>query len=104
MAARSDSLFASPAPATRREIFARKADAPAVQPAGTPTHAFLLTSFTPFRLNRLAAGVSDHLAGLYKARFGLEIAEWRVMATVGPARGCTAQHIADSTRQFLGLA
>ncbi|HZO23853.1 MAG TPA: MarR family transcriptional regulator [Steroidobacteraceae bacterium] len=60
--------------------------------------ALRLAAFVPFRLNRLAAAVSDHLAEIYRERFGLEIPEWRVMATVGPVRGCTAQHIASSTR------
>jgi DNA-binding MarR family transcriptional regulator len=57
-----------------------------------------LGDFVPFRLNRLAVEVSEHLAEIYRARFGLDIPEWRVMATVGPGRGCTAQHIARSTR------
>jgi DNA-binding MarR family transcriptional regulator len=57
-----------------------------------------LGDFVPFRLNRLAAEVSEHLATVYRERFGLEIPEWRVMATVGPERGCTAQYIARSTR------
>src|SRR5580692_496098 len=57
-----------------------------------------LGDFVPFRLNRLAAEVSEHLAEIYRARFGLDIPEWRVMATVGPERGCTAQYIARSTR------
>jgi DNA-binding MarR family transcriptional regulator len=52
----------------------------------------------PFRLNRLAVEVSQHLSALYRARFALEIPEWRVMATVGQDLGCTAQHVADSTR------
>jgi DNA-binding MarR family transcriptional regulator len=52
----------------------------------------------PFRLNRLAAAVSQHLSAVYRARFALEIPEWRVMATVGQDLGCTAQHVADSTR------
>jgi DNA-binding MarR family transcriptional regulator len=49
-------------------------------------------------LNRLAAAVSQHLSAVYRARFALEIPEWRVMATVGQDLGCTAQHVADSTR------
>jgi len=57
-----------------------------------------LASFVPFRLNRLAVEVSNHLSEIYRERFRLEIPEWRVMATVGPVRGCTAQYIADSTR------
>jgi len=57
-----------------------------------------LARFVPFRLNRLAAEVSEHLASIYRERFGLDVPEWRVMATVGPERGCTAQYIAGSTR------
>jgi DNA-binding MarR family transcriptional regulator len=60
--------------------------------------ALELGGFIPFRLNRLAAEVSDHLSAIYRERFGLDIPEWRVMATVGPVRGCTAQYIAGSTR------
>ncbi|HVW68422.1 MAG TPA: MarR family transcriptional regulator [Steroidobacteraceae bacterium] len=66
----------------------RKPDPPALQ----------LARFVPFRLNRLAVAVSEHLAAIYRERFGLDIPEWRVMATVGPERGCTAQYIAGSTR------
>ena len=57
-----------------------------------------LAGFVPFRLNRLAAEVSQHLSVIYRGRFALEIPEWRVMATVGQERGCTAQQVAASTR------
>jgi DNA-binding MarR family transcriptional regulator len=57
-----------------------------------------LAAFVPYRLNRLAVGVSNHLSDIYRERFGLDIPEWRVMATVGSQHGCTAQHIAESTR------
>lgn len=57
-----------------------------------------LAGFVPFRLNRLAAGVSQHLSAIYRGRFALEVPEWRVMATVGQQRGCTAQHVAASAR------
>ena len=60
--------------------------------------ALRLASFVPFRLNRLAAEVSQHLSAIYRGRFALEIPEWRVMATVGQDHGCTAQYVADSTR------
>lgn len=63
-----------------------------------PTPALQLGDFVPFRLNRLAAEVSEHLSAIYRERFGLDVPEWRVMATVGPERGCTAQYIAGSTR------
>ena len=57
-----------------------------------------LAQFVPFRVNRLATAISEHLAASYRGRFGLEVPEWRVMATVGEERGCTAQFIAASTR------
>ena len=64
----------------------------------TPTPALQLGDFVPFRLNRLAAEVSEHLSAIYRERFGLDVPEWRVMVTLGPERGCTAQYIAASTR------
>jgi DNA-binding MarR family transcriptional regulator len=53
----------------------------------------------PFRLNRLAAEVSAALAGEYQQRYGLDIPEWRVLATLGFRNdACSAQYIADCTR------
>ena len=66
--------------------------------APAPTPALQLGNFVPFRLNRLAAEVSEHLSAIYRERFGLDVPEWRVMVTLGPERGCTAQYIAASTR------
>jgi len=71
---------------------------PPVSARPEPPAPLQLARFLPFRLNRLAVGVSDYLSAIYRQRFGLDIPEWRVIATVGPERGCTAQHIADSTR------
>ena len=58
-----------------------------------------LFRFVPFRLNRLAAEVSAALSSEYQARYGLDIPEWRVLATLG-FRGdaCSAQYIAHCTR------
>src|SRR3954469_10680569 len=58
-----------------------------------------LFRFVPFRLNRLAAEVSSALASEYRERYGLDIPEWRVLATLG-FRGepCSAQYIAACTR------
>jgi DNA-binding MarR family transcriptional regulator len=57
-----------------------------------------LQEFLPFRLNRLAAEVSQRLAGLYAERFGIDIPEWRVLATLGSGAPATAQAIVASTR------
>jgi DNA-binding MarR family transcriptional regulator len=58
-----------------------------------------LFRFTPFRLNRLAAEVSMALSGEYQARYGLDIPEWRVLATLGFRNdACSAQYISDCTR------
>jgi hypothetical protein len=42
-----------------------------------------LFRFVPFRLNRLAAEVSNALSVEYQTRYGLDIPEWRVLATLG---------------------
>jgi len=53
----------------------------------------------PFRLNRLAAEVSQALSGEYQERYGLDIPEWRVLATLGFRNdACSAQYISDCTR------
>jgi DNA-binding MarR family transcriptional regulator len=58
-----------------------------------------LFRFAPFRLNRLAAEVSSALSSEYRERYGLDIPEWRVMATLGfRNEPSSAQYIAHCTR------
>jgi DNA-binding MarR family transcriptional regulator len=58
-----------------------------------------LFRFVPFRLNRLAAEVSMALSSEYQERYGLDIPEWRVLATLGfRNEPCTAQYISHCTR------
>jgi DNA-binding MarR family transcriptional regulator len=58
-----------------------------------------LFKFVPFQLNRLAAEVSSALSVEYAARYGLDIPEWRVLATLGfRHEACSAQYIAQCTR------
>jgi DNA-binding MarR family transcriptional regulator len=58
-----------------------------------------LFRFVPFRLNRLAAEVSAALSVEYQQRYGLDIPEWRVLATLGfRNEACSAQYIAHCTR------
>ncbi len=58
-----------------------------------------LLKFVPFRMNRLAAEISQALSREYRDRYGIDIPEWRVIATLG-FRGapCTAQSVVESTR------
>ena len=65
--------------------------------AGNAT--FDLFQFVPFRLNRLAAEVSAELSSEYRERYGLDIPEWRVLATLGfRDDACSAQYIVHCTR------
>ena len=58
-----------------------------------------LFKFVPFRLNRLAAEVSNALAVEYQERYGLDIPGWRVLATLGFRKEpCSAQYVAECTR------
>jgi DNA-binding MarR family transcriptional regulator len=58
-----------------------------------------LFRFVPFRLNRLAAEVSAALSSEYQERYGLDIPEWRVLATLGfRDDACSAQYISHCTR------
>lgn len=57
-----------------------------------------LLRFLPFRLNRLAVEVSQNLAQIYRQRYGIDVPEWRILATLGAEGRCTAQAIAASTR------
>ena len=58
-----------------------------------------LFRFAPFRLNRLAAEVSNALSSEYQQRYGLDIPEWRVLATLGFRNdACSAQYISHCTR------
>jgi DNA-binding MarR family transcriptional regulator len=58
-----------------------------------------LFRFVPFRLNRLSAEVSAALSSEYRVRYGLDIPEWRVLATLGFRNdACSAQYISDCTR------
>jgi DNA-binding MarR family transcriptional regulator len=77
-----------------------RARKPTANGVTAPQNARLdLFKFVPFRLNRLAAEVSSALSAEYQVRYGLDIPEWRVLATLGFRRdACSAQYISDCTR------
>lgn len=58
-----------------------------------PDAALTLATFLPYRLNVVAASVSEGLARIYGRRFGIAIPEWRVLATVAEFRSITAKAI-----------
>jgi DNA-binding MarR family transcriptional regulator len=54
-----------------------------------------LEAFLPYRLNVLGSMVSQGLARVYSSRFGLDIPEWRVIATLGQFGASTAKAIGN---------
>ena len=76
-----------------------KAFSSEVDPGSRQGSKLDLFRFVPFRLNRLAAEVSSALSSEYRERYGLDIPEWRVLATLGFRNdACSAQYIAHCTR------
>lgn len=57
-----------------------------------------LEEFLPYRLNVLAATVSESLATLYAERYGIGIPEWRIIATLGQFGRMTGRDIASHSR------
>jgi DNA-binding MarR family transcriptional regulator len=56
-----------------------------------------LEHFVPYRLSILTNTVSTAIAGAYARRFGLSIAEWRVIAVLGLEPGLSAADVAERT-------
>jgi DNA-binding MarR family transcriptional regulator len=57
-----------------------------------------LESFLPYQLNLVASEVSQALAAIYGARFGISVPEWRVLATLGQFEQITAREIGEHSR------
>ena len=56
-----------------------------------------LDRFVPYRLSILTNRISNAIARHYSERFGLTIAEWRVMAVLGQSPGLSAREVALRT-------
>ena len=54
-----------------------------------------LEAFLPYRLSVLTNMISGRLAEAYSSRYGLSIAEWRVMAILGRFPGSSAGEVAE---------
>ena len=57
-----------------------------------------LEDFVPYRLSITANLVSDVIASAYEARFGLKVAEWRLVAVLAEGGPLTQQEIGQRTR------
>ncbi len=60
---------------------------------GPAEAALRLSAFLPYRLNVMAAVVSDGLASTYAERFGLSVPEWRLLATLVECGRMTAKAV-----------
>ena len=57
----------------------------------------VLDQFLAYRINRLAAQISRLLHQIYGEKFGIDIPEWRVLATLGAREPVTAGEIVRDT-------
>ena len=57
-----------------------------------------LDDYLPYRLSVAANAVSDLIAGAYRARFGLSIPQWRLVAVLGEVGSSTQQGLCARTR------
>lgn len=62
------------------------------------SHELDLGQFLPYRLNSLADQISQALSRIYGERFGITIAEWRVLAWLSHREELTAKQIGEHTR------
>ena len=63
-----------------------------------PSTSTRLADFMPYRLSVTTNAVSDLIAGEYRARFGLKVPEWRVMAVLGDLGSRTQRELVGATR------
>jgi len=64
---------------------------------GNSTLELDLGDFLPYRLSVLSNTVSTAIAGAYAQRFGLTIAQWRVVAVLARTPGLSAAAVAERT-------
>lgn len=63
-----------------------------------PSPPTRLADFMPYRMSVTTNAVSDLIAGQYRARFGLKVPEWRVMAVLGDLGSQTQRELVGATR------
>jgi DNA-binding MarR family transcriptional regulator len=63
----------------------------------SPPSSLILEDYLPYRLSVLSNLVSRTLARLYEQRFGLTVAEWRIMAVLARFGPLSANAVCDRT-------
>ena len=66
---------------------------------GKPDQSFDLKGFLPYQLAVLADSVSQSIAQLYREKFDLSRAEWRILAALGDHPNMTGRQLSDYTTQ-----
>jgi len=61
------------------------------------TKKLTLAQFLPYRCNNLAEQISFSLSRIYVERFGVSIAQWRILATLGDSGEMQAKQIGQAT-------
>lgn len=56
-----------------------------------------LADFLPYQLSVTSNAVSSLIARRYRAKFGLKIPEWRIMAVLGDAGAATQRELTEAT-------
>lgn len=57
-----------------------------------------LDGFMPYRLSVASNAVSNRIASSYRKRFGLKVAEWRIIAILVEKSSLTPQSLGEATR------
>lgn len=65
---------------------------------GTSNAQGRLSDFLPYQLSVTSNAVSSLIAQRYRARFGLKITEWRIMAVLGDAGEATQRELTEATK------
>jgi DNA-binding MarR family transcriptional regulator len=63
-----------------------------------PERTLRLTDFMPYRLSVASNAVSDRIAAIYRARFGLKVPEWRLIAVIAEQGETTQAALVAATQ------
>lgn len=88
-------LLAIPVQNSRKQTTVRIA--PAAREDQDKHAALDLEHFLPYRLSVLSNRISQDIAALYEARFGISITEWRIIAVLGRFPELSANEVAERT-------